>query len=220
MRYATFGIVFVGLPVLAFAQAQPCAPQRYAFDPYKPSDLAIVRQVGAGILAHAPLSSLLQLDPYVPTEAELLRQYGGALPVWPFAWYPVYPQPAYSLDFSRVCQSISQATTASAEPPITTFAELLAALERVRVASGAAPSAGRSVSAPAALVDRNTGVSIDYAGRTWVSAGRAVAFDDGQFVRVGELSGSPIFRRMGSSEEIIYVPTTTGMLAPFRATRR
>src|SRR5919204_4013997 len=105
----------MSVPVMAFAQGQPCAPLRYAFDPYKPSDLAIVRQLGASVLAQAPLAALLQLDPYVPTEAALLRQYGGALPVWPFGWYPVYPPPAYPLDSSRVCASTPQATTSSAE---------------------------------------------------------------------------------------------------------
>jgi hypothetical protein len=63
-------------------------------------------------------------------------------------------------------------------------------------------------------------VSIDYAGRTWVSAGRAVPFDDAQFVRVGERAGSPVFRRIGASEEIVYVPNGTGALAPFRATEK
>lgn len=61
------------------------------------------------------------------------------------------------------------------------------------------------------------GASIEYGGRRWVSAGRAVAFDDVQFVRVGEGVGSPVFRGRGSKDEIIYVPTTPGMVAPFRA---
>lgn len=216
MRFATLAVVFFGLPALALAQAQPCAPDRYGFDPYKPSDLAIVRQFGGGLLAHAPLTTLLQLDPYIPTEAHLLRQYGGALPLWPFAWSPMYPQPVYSFDVTRVCRPIPQAPTTSADLPITTFAELQATLERSGGPSGTRPPGGPS--GPAA--DRNRGVSIDYAGRTWVSAGRAVALGDGEFLRVGELDGSPVFRRKGASEDTIYVSTLTGLVAPFRATPR
>ena len=218
MRFVTLTVVFVALPVLAFAQAEPCAPHRYAFDPYKPSDLAVVRQVGAGFLAQAPLSSLLQLDPYVPTEAQLLRQYGGALPVWPFAWSPVvYPQSAYPLAFSRICQSIPPVATTSFEPPITTVADLQATLERARASLGVM-SGDRSVPAPP-VVDRNRGVSIEYGGRTWVSAGRAVTLD-ASFVRVGEHAGAAVYTPRGASKDLIYVATTAGLIAPFRAIQR
>ena len=226
MRLATFGVFLFGLPVLAFAQADPCAPHRFTFDPYKPSDLAIVRQYGGSVLAHAPLTALLQLDPYVPTEAKLLREYGGGLPVWPYLWYPAYPQlaypprPAYPPDCGPVRESTAAPTT-STDPPITTVAELLTALDQARASSGtASPSGGRPASAPAVSVDLRTGVSIDYAGRTWVSAGRAVAFDEARFVRVGESAGSPVFRQRGAKDEIIYVPTTPGVVAPFRATSK
>ena len=94
MRFATIFVVLFGLPTLASAQAGPCAPLPYAFDPYKPSDLAVLRQFGSSVLANAPLTSLLQLDPYVPTQAQLLRQYrrrpaavairvvSGVFPAW------------------------------------------------------------------------------------------------------------------------------------------
>jgi hypothetical protein len=64
------------------------------------------------------------------------------------------------------------------------------------------------------------GASIEYEGRRWVSAGRAVAFDDAQFERVGERAASPVFRARGAKDEIIFVPTTPGMVAPFRAASR
>ena len=111
MRFTTLVVFVFGLPALAIAQSQPCTPQPYAFDPYKPSHLAVVRQFGGSVLAHAPLTSLLELDPYVPTQAQLLREYGGALPVWPFAWNPTYPPPAYQPDCGRVRESIPPETT-------------------------------------------------------------------------------------------------------------
>ena len=221
MRVTSFVVFVFGLPALAFAQGQPCAPQPYAFDPYKPSHLAVVRQFGGSVLAHAPLTSLLQLDPYVPTQAQLLREYGGALPMWPFGWYPGYLQPAYPQDCSQVRESVPAATITPAEPPITTFAEMLTALEQARAASPSpSPSRDRSISVPGVSADRKTGVWIEYAGRTWISAGRAIEFDDSQFVRVGESAGFPLFMRRGASEEIIYVPTLPGVVAPFRAAPR
>jgi hypothetical protein len=220
MRFMTSIIFVFGLPALAFAQ-QPCAPQAFAFDPYKPSHLAALRQFGGSVLAHAPLTSLLQLDPYVPTHAQLLREYGGALPIWPFAWNPAYVQAAYHSDCSPVRESVPAATITPGEPPITTFAEVLTALEQAHGASrSASPSPGRSISVPGVSADRKAGVWIQYAGRTWISAGRAVAFDDSEFVRVGENNGFPVFTRRGATDEIIYVPTTAGVVAPFRAEAR
>ena len=217
MRVATFFVFLCGVPAFASAQAGPCAPRPYGFDPYKPSDLAILRQFGGSVLANAPLSSLLQLDPYVPSEAQLLRQYGGALPLWPFAWYPAYFPAAYPVDCSRVRLAAPQEAV-STTPPITTFAELLTQLERAPESQAAAPpSGGRPVSAAAVSVERTMGASIEYGGRRWVSAGRAVAFDDARFERVGESGASAVFRARGAKDQIIFVPTTPGMVAPFRA---
>lgn len=219
VRLATFFAFFLlGVPVLASAQTGPCAPRPYAFDPYKPSDLAILRQFGSSVLANAPLSSLLLLDPYVPSEAQLLRQYGGALPLWPFVWYPTYFQPGYPPDCSRARELAAPEAVASANPPITTFADLLTQLERAPASQGVAPpSGGRPVAARAVSVERTMGASIEYDGRRWVSAGRAVAFDDARFVRVGESAASAVFMARGAKDQIIFVPTTPGMVAPFRA---
>jgi hypothetical protein len=173
------------------------------------------------VLASAPFSSLLQLDPYVPSEAMLLRQYGGALPLWPFVWYPAYFPPGYPADCSRARDRAAQQPEAPANPPITTFAELLAHLERVRASQSAAPQSGaRLVRSPAPSVERTMGASIEYQGRRWVSAGRAVPFDDAGFEQVGQSVASAVFRARGVKDEIIFVPTTRGMVAPFRPASR
>jgi hypothetical protein len=64
------------------------------------------------------------------------------------------------------------------------------------------------------------GASIEYDGRRWVSAGRAVEFDDARFVRVGESGASAVFSARGAKDQIIFVPSTPGMVAPFRAVSR
>jgi hypothetical protein len=218
VRVATLIAFLFAVPALASAQTGPCAPRPLAFDPYKPSDLAILRQFGGSVLAHAPLSSLLQLDPYVPSEALLLRQYGGALPLWPFVWYPPSFQYGYPPGCSRARDVAELPAAAAANPPITTFADLLTELERARASQVAAtPSGGRPAAATAVSTERTMGASIEYDGRRWVSAGRAVAFDDTRFVRVGDAGASAVFRSRGAKDEIIFVPTTPGMVAPFRA---
>ena len=217
MRFLTAGIVLLGFPVFAFAQAAPCAPHWDEFDPYKPSDLALVRQFGGSVLAHAPFATLLQLDPYVPIQGELLRQHGGALPVWGFAWYPWYPRVADTTNCSVVHPRLTSTITPSVEPAPTTVADLLTALERARSASASLPAEARS-GAATGPPGRNAGVWIHYAGRIWVSAGPAVTFAESEFVRVGGSDTAPIFQRRGTKEAIIYVPTTPGVVAPFRAT--
>jgi hypothetical protein len=211
MRFAT--ITFALLVLVApssWAQPSPCSPHTagLAFDPYKPSDLAIARNYGGTVLAQAPLSALFQLDPYVPIEGELLRQLGRAIPVWVYpgyAWYPPVPQPL-------ACPPVPETTmlqpSSSDEPPLTTFSEALAALP------------ARGTPATAAITrtasPRNQGVTIQWDGRTWVSAGAAVPFSETEFVRFGKRAESPIFRRAGARDNAIYIQTTPGMVAPFR----
>ena len=221
MRLATFFVFLFCVPALSSAQAGPCAPRPFAFDPYKPSHLAVLRQLGSSVLASALPSSLLELDPYVPSEAMLLRQYGGALPIWPYVWYPAYLQPGYPPDCGRAAEPAPPEAAVSANPPITTFAELLSQLERAPASQTVAPPAGGGAASAAAVsVERTAGASIEYGGRRWVSAGRAVEFDDARFVRVGESAGSAVFRARGAKDEIVFVPTTPGMVAPFRAAPR
>ena len=58
------------------------------------------------------------------------------------------------------------------------------------------------------------GVWIEYNGRRWVSAGKAV--DRGtDFVEVGSYRGSPIYQRRGDSLTI-FVPTSSALVVPFK----
>jgi hypothetical protein len=206
MRLTIIVALFL-FPASVFAQSPPCSQSSSSlpqFDPYKPSHLAIVRNYGATVLSQASLDTLLKLDPYVPTEAALLRQVGGALPLWPYA-YPGY-LPARQL---APCESVPE--TATTTGALTTFSEVVARLER---RTPVATTTTRDTAA-----NRNLGVSIQHDGRVWISAGPAVRFSETDFVRIGDRAGSPIFRRAGGEDTVVYVGTTAGMVAPFRAVR-
>jgi hypothetical protein len=211
MRFAilTFALLVLVAP-FSWAQPSPCGPHTagLAFDPYKPSDLAIARNYGGAVLAQAPLGALFQLDPYVPIEGELLRQLGRAIPIWAYpgyAWYPPVPQ---RLACPPVPETAMLQPSSSDEPPLTTFSDALAALP------------ARDAPATAAITrtasPRSQGLTIQWDGRTWVSAGAAVPFSDTEFVRFGTRGQSPIFRRAGAKDNVIYIHTTPGMVAPFR----
>jgi hypothetical protein len=166
-------------------------------------------------MSQAPLSTLLKLDPYVPSQAELLRQVGRGIPVWAtYAWFPSPPRPAVA-DCAPAPAPAPDASLAPSVAPLTTLADVLTVLERERVTTRSArPTAVTPVTG-----ERVFGVSIAYDGRTWLSAGAAVSLTDAEFVRVGESGGTAVFRRRGSKDDVIFVPTTTGMAAPFRARR-
>jgi hypothetical protein len=218
MRVATAGIGLLLFTTAAYAQPRPCAPQTLAYDPYNPSDLAIVRNYGGTVLAQAPLSALLELDPYVPSDGELLRQLGRAIPLWPAYPWPAYaPAPAYPpAPTLPDCPPVRESSSETAAP-LTRFADVVSALQHAP-ASPATADRAPSVR-PTETAIRNS-VWIQYAGRTWISAGAAVPFRDAEFERIGERAGFPVFRQTGTSDDFIFVPTTTGMVAPFRASPR
>ena len=206
------GVFILTGPTVAYGQ--PCMPQTVAYDPYNPSDAAIVRQFGGAVMAQAPLSTLLQLDPYVPSHGELLRQVGNGIPLWlSYGWYPA---PAIAGTRPPDCTT---APSGVAEPehtpaaPLTSFAELMSILQTQR----AATPARASLSARSTAGERNRGVTITFAGRTWVSAGAAVPFQEAAFTRAGDSNGFTVYRRAGAKDNIVFVPTMPGMVAPFRA---
>jgi hypothetical protein len=79
----------------------------------------------------------------------------------------------------------------------------------------ATPDAG----APLVSVRRaesNDGIWLDFMGEKWVSAGAAVPLQASAFVRVGERAGYPVYARQGLDEDVIYLPTRAGLLAPYK----
>ena len=64
--------------------------------------------------------------------------------------------------------------------------------------------------------ESNEGIWIRFLGLRWVSAGPSVSAI-GNFARVGEYDGLPVFRRGDIDEPVIYLPTAAGRFAPYRA---
>lgn len=87
----------------------------------------------------------------------------------------------------------------------------------------AAPTSGR---APAVTTRASTaaraktlnGAWVDFNGRRWVSAGRAVDLV-GDFISIGSYRGSPVYQRIGDGDNI-YIPTTGTLVAPFKPQSR
>jgi hypothetical protein len=64
--------------------------------------------------------------------------------------------------------------------------------------------------------ESSDGVWLDFMGEKWVSAGTAVPLRATDFVRVGDYAGFPVFARQGLNEEVIYLPTRAGLVAPYK----
>src|SRR5215208_6470547 len=64
--------------------------------------------------------------------------------------------------------------------------------------------------------ESNDGVWLQFMGARWVSAGSAVLLRASEFVRVGEYAGFPVFARQGLNEDVIYLPTLAGFVAPYK----
>jgi hypothetical protein len=66
----------------------------------------------------------------------------------------------------------------------------------------------------------NDGVWLNFSGQVWISAGRAVPLVSSEFQPVGEYGRRPVYRRIGGSDDLIYIPSREGMVAPFRQKRQ
>jgi hypothetical protein len=197
----------------AFAQAPSRAQHPYDLDPYKPSDLALLRGYGGTLVTLTPLSELRKLDPYVPSHAALLQQLGAGLPLWGLSGYPWY---------APVVPAASLTPFPGEVKPTPSVPALLADLLRTRAetpseaATSVAPSSGPTGIATLNTPDSNDGVWIAYEGRRWIVAGRAVTLDRTTYVRVGEHVGFPVFRRSGAGDDTIHVAARGDSIVPYR----
>src|SRR5688572_20004206 len=64
--------------------------------------------------------------------------------------------------------------------------------------------------------ESNDGIWIMYMGAKWLSAGPAVPLRAADFQLVGDYAGFPVFARQGVKDDIIYLPTRPGLIAPYR----
>lgn len=210
MRLTAIATV-VALLVVAPATAQTQAPAEnpYGLDPYTPSDAEFLRKYGSILTAQTPLLELRKLDPYKPSHAALLRDLGGGIPLWAL-WYPPTPGPLtpfattgdYTLAPGRNLFVLLMAQPPAAEPATSPAAP--------------APESGPRAIATALRPESNDGVWIVFNGQRWINAGPAVVFDESQFTRVGEHGGFPVFKRTSGDQDVIYLPTRQGVVAPYR----
>jgi hypothetical protein len=64
--------------------------------------------------------------------------------------------------------------------------------------------------------ESNDGIWVEFAGERWVSAGPAIPVRPEEFIVVGDHAGFPVLARRELREEVIYLPTRTGLIAPYR----
>jgi hypothetical protein len=222
-------IVMASLTFVATAPAAAQTPTQtpevhpYGLDPYAPSDAMWLRSYGAALVAQTPMLELAALDPYKPSNAALIRQVGGAIPICCLDWF--WPGPVLAPMMPGVRAGV---------PPAAGFAffsgrgadtPFIAALPPPRYLGSPADTAAANVPAvppgPTAVATlnpprNNDGVSIQYDGRTWVSAGRAVPLVSSAFQQVGQYAGAPVYRRTTTTEDVVYIPTRDNLVAPFR----
>jgi hypothetical protein len=188
------------------AAAQAPADNPYGLDPYKPSDAALLRAFGTTLISQTPLPELATLDPYKPSHAALLRQMGGGLPLWGLAWYPLQTAgPVMPL------VRIARAADPTPEP---------LARHEPRVIRHEALEESPPPAFWMATLQRpetNDGIWIPYAGRQWIAAGKAIPFDASAFERVGSYGSFTAYKRTRPADDLIYVPTRDGLVAPYRA---
>ena len=63
--------------------------------------------------------------------------------------------------------------------------------------------------------DNNDGLWVRYDNATWVSGGVAEPRTDA-FTQVGERAGFPVFRKRDAGDNVIYLPSRDGLVAPYR----
>ena len=211
MRHTAIAIAMTLFAVVpASGQSSPPVQHPYGLDPYKPSDAALLRDYGATLVTQTPLLELHKLDPYKPSDAALLRQLGGGIPVWSLLWYP--PVPASLTPF--------QTSGVLSPQPVTGTVLLVGQLSSDAAEATAAPAAvGPPPPSSIATLRRpesNDGAWINYGDQKWISAGPAVLFEASEFTRVGQYGDFPVFKRPRASEQVIYVPTSEGLVAPYR----
>ncbi|HEX5107821.1 MAG TPA: hypothetical protein VFV95_05220 [Vicinamibacterales bacterium] len=82
-----------------------------------------------------------------------------------------------------------------------------------------APAAEPQAATPEVVLlrpENNDGVWVRYNGAKWISAGSAVPLRASEFQLVGEYYGFPVFARQGVTEDVIYIPSRAGLIAPYR----
>jgi hypothetical protein len=65
----------------------------------------------------------------------------------------------------------------------------------------------------------NDGLWVQFRGQKWVNRGAAVPLTGGTFMQIGEYARFPVYARSGSDDNVIYLPTRAGLVAPYTRKR-
>ena len=194
--------------------------------------------VRSGHYNGVPLYTETTLEPfsvvYVPLARGLMQPYErprqGRL-----AGTTASRAPSFPVSMTAASTPLPQAQTSLTAPPLPIGAMGVYTPERTVSMSGASmPSpvgTGAVVAAASsstlatrhrltmATAERpttNDGLWIPYLGERWISAGPAVPLTPDGFRVVGDYDGFPVFSRRDRAEQVIYVPTREGFIAPYR----
>ena len=214
-------------------------PIQFAGDLYYPAGATRFfnsnSMVRSGNFNGVPLYTDTTIEPfsvvYVPLQHGLMQPYerlrqgsiagttGSRAPSFPVAIVPsLTPLPQASSAPTGLPTSIGAVAVSTPDRAIGTTGTSTPSPVGTTGVVAAAPLTSRNqltmatVGRPAS----NDGVWIRYLGEKWVSAGAAVALTPAGFRVVGTYDGFPVFARNGTSEQVIYVPTREGIVAPYR----
>ena len=217
-------------------------PIPYAGELYYPAGATVFfngnHMVRTGLYNGVPLYADATVEPYsvvlVPAGRGLLQPYerrrNGSLAGTTGSRTPSFPVQVTptSTGMPAAAAGASSPTAAgamgvlTAEAPTTRDASpalRTASARDVAGTSGIVAAAQRPDVPPLTSLRRaesNDGLWIRFLGERWVSAGGAVPFAADGFTRVGEYGTFPVFARRALNEDVIYLPTRAGLVAPYR----
>jgi hypothetical protein len=209
-------------------------PVQFAGDLYYPAGAAVFfngnTMVRTGHYNGVPLYADTTLEPFsivlVPVSRGTLQPYArlrldgtvGTTGIRPLLMAAVAPtSPPLSPGAISVFTPESTAIVPAPRPAIVVRDDSVPVTEVVGTTGIAATR--RQTAVPVVSLrqpESNDGVWIMFGGEKWVSAGTAVPLVAADFVRVGDYSGFPVFARRDFAQEIIYLPSRAGLVAPYR----
>lgn len=203
-------------------------PLQFAGDVYYPAGADVFfngnTMVRTGNYNGVPLYADTTLEPYsivfVPVARGLMQPYerrrSGDL-----AGTTGSRTPSFPITLTAERRGVLQAPTAPTNLPLPIGAIGAESADTAAAEAPAAPAAGvlqvsRDPDVLLLRPESNDGVWVSFAGYRWISSGPAVAFRASEFELVGDYAGFPVFARSKVKEDVIYIPSRAGLVAPYR----
>jgi hypothetical protein len=199
-------------------------PLQFAGDVYYPAGAAVFfngnTMVRTGHYNGIPLYADTTIEPYsvvlVPVARGIMQPYErprhGDLAGTTGSRIPAFPVSSEVEGRGVISAPVSPTNLPKPIGAINTYATAAGGLQASPVASQIAAEPIVTLLRP----ENNDGIWVRYNGAKWVSAGSAVPLRASEFQLVGEYFGFPVFARQGVKEDVIYIPTRAGLIAPYR----